>query len=155
MKTELNTEVTNGGRDEDSNTGNCEGITLRMLRQRLFQKDQGELVKILHNIFTRKLFQNRRRVGKFVDDLFQHRLSMQELSNLLYGCITFETEWNNVRGINYVNELLVSSINAWLSRRNLSMCYKCVCVYIEIWPWWNYIKSSFMHIQSNCFYIIV
>lgn len=59
---------------------------------------------------TRRLFQKEKsRLVKFFRDSFRHRLrsvvSMQELSHLLYGCVTFELEWKSVRGINYVNEL--------------------------------------------------
>ena len=104
---ELSNEANSRGKDENLNSDNSEGFTKRTLRQRLFQKDQGQLVKFLSSFFHRKLFQNQSQVGKFFDDFFQHQLSMQEVSHLLYGCITFETEWNNVRGINYVNELLV------------------------------------------------
>lgn len=60
------------------------------LKQRLFHKEQS-------------------RVGKLFRDLFQIRLRSvvngQELLQLLNGCVTFELEWDNIRGINYLNDL--------------------------------------------------
>lgn len=59
-------------------------------RRKLFQKDQRHLVKSFQNLLNHRL---------------KSVVSVQELSDLLHGCVTFELDWEDVRGINYTNEL--------------------------------------------------
>ena len=70
MNRELSTEANTRAKDEDLNSDNSEGFTKRTLRQRLFQKDQGQLVKFLSSLFHGKLFQNQSKVGKFFEQEF-------------------------------------------------------------------------------------
>ncbi|KAI5067264.1 hypothetical protein GOP47_0017792 [Adiantum capillus-veneris] len=60
------------------------------LKRRLFHKDQNNLIKFFHDLFQIRL---------------RSVVPMQELSHFLYGCVTFELEWKDIRGINYLNEL--------------------------------------------------
>ena len=46
-----------------------------------------------------------------VNKLKDARILNKELHQTLYGFIIFEVDWADVRGINYLNELQVQSIN--------------------------------------------
>jgi hypothetical protein len=46
-----------------------------------------------------------------VNKLKDARILNRELHQTLYGFIIFEVDWADVRGINYLNELQVRSIN--------------------------------------------
>jgi hypothetical protein len=50
---------------------------------------------------------NKRQVNKVKDS----RLLNRKLHQTLYGFIFFEVDWDNVRGINYSNELQVLYVN--------------------------------------------
>jgi len=47
-----------------------------------------------------------------VNKLKDARILNRELHQTLYGFIIFEVDWADVRGINYLNELQVRSVNA-------------------------------------------
>ena len=110
--------------EEELLEDNVEGFNNRNLRQRLFEDDRGHIAKFLDGLFEEKLF--RKPVMKFISKLFKHRLSIQELSHILYGCVTFEIEWSNVRGINYVNELQVYAVTVSSLYRHRHLKYKCI-----------------------------
>jgi len=46
-----------------------------------------------------------------VNKLKDARILNRELHQTLYGFIIFEVDWADVRGINYLNELQVRSVN--------------------------------------------
>jgi len=46
-----------------------------------------------------------------VNKLKDARILNRELHQTLYGFIIFEVDWAHVRGINYLNELQVRSVN--------------------------------------------
>ena len=46
-----------------------------------------------------------------VNKLKDARILNRELHQTLYGFIIFEVDWGDVRGINYLNELQVRSVN--------------------------------------------
>ncbi|MCO5601767.1 hypothetical protein L7F22_055892 [Adiantum nelumboides] len=81
-------------RDSDENIqenkDNFSSVERWSLKRRLFHTEQNRVVKFLRNFFQIRL---------------RSVVHMQELSQSLYGCVTFELEWKNVRGINYLNEL--------------------------------------------------
>jgi hypothetical protein len=56
---------------------------------------------------------------------------------MLHGCVTFEIEWSNVRGIHYVNELQVFSLTVSSSlvvNCKRSVCgYGIFCVFLYYW----------------------
>ena len=114
--------------EEELLEDNVEGLNNRNLRQRLFEDDRGHIFKFLDGLFEEKIF--RKPVVKFISKLFKHRLSVHELSHILYGCVTFEIEWSNVRGINYVNELQVYAVTVSMLYRHRHLKYKCVHFFI-------------------------
>eukprot|EP00250_Pteridium_aquilinum_P013278 c21247_g1_i1 orf=661-2994(+) len=86
--------------------------------RRLFDKDQSRLVELFRNLFQTRL---------------RSVVSMQELSHLLHGCVTFELEWKNIRGINYVNELQTDTCVAlelkFLVKRDFCDIKEAKCFY--------------------------
>ncbi|KAH6558761.1 hypothetical protein KP509_1Z046700 [Ceratopteris richardii] len=67
-------------------------------RWNLLNKDHSSMLKFFHDIFHTRL---------------RSVIRMQELSHLLYGCVTFELQWKNIRGMNYVNELQTDTYMAF------------------------------------------
>jgi hypothetical protein len=45
---------------------------------------------------------------RFLQHQFKALSLVKKSPEGLHGCVAFEVEWANVRGINYLNELLVS-----------------------------------------------